>query len=207
MTIDAAKFDYAASVTNVMASMCGYVDELLSNYKQRHASRKSLGAPTIAFLGHGRCGKDTAAVYFEQISGLKYGGSTSSVVLPLISCALRQDSDFAWKDRHNNREFWFRWCNELRRQDSTMLAKMNLSRGDICVGLRSDIELVNCLDGGVIDLPVWISNSRVEKDPTVEFSEADCCLTIDNSGSKWQFYHRLRVLHRMLTSYFHEERE
>lgn len=75
---------------------------------------------------------------------------------------------------------------------------MLLAQSDIVVGLRSGEEVRACVEAGVVDLTVWIDNPRVEPDPTVEFAQADCDITIVNAGTLADYHQRLtRIIDKL----------
>lgn len=137
-------------------------------------------APKIAILGFGRAGKDTAGEIIGKMSPLRYVGSTSQVVCPMIAKDLGLTPEAAWADRHNNRMYWWRWCNEYRKDDPTKIARASLATGDLVVGLRDAIELEACKAAKLFDLILWI-NRDVPVDPTVTFRREDCDVVIDNN--------------------------
>src|SRR5690606_36787501 len=126
--------------------------------------------PVLAFLGHGQCGKDTAAEYLARITGLVYGGSTSNLLVPLIAAALGQEPGTAFAERRTKRQYWFQFFNLFREEDPALLTKLLLSKADIVVGLRSAIEVEASVQEGLVDLTVWIENPRVPPDATVTFT-------------------------------------
>jgi len=157
----------------------------------------------LALCGYGRAGKDYSAKYLCSLTAMQYGGSTSSVVAPLIANALNQPVDQTFAERHDNRMFWFEFCNALRLHDPSMLARMNLGSGDMVVGIRSEVELHACVSQGVVDYTVWVDNPRAELDPTVEYGQEDCHLTVSNCGSRLQLFEKLdKLLDLMSKTYF-----
>lgn len=161
----------------------------------------------IAILGYSRAGKDTAGIWLGEHTPLRYAGSASEIVCPLIAADLGISEEEAWKNRHIDRQFWFTWCNEFRRGDPTRLARVALEKGDICVGLRDQDEVAACVDLGLFDLTVWISSTRVPADPTVTFTSSDCDVSIDNSGSVAQFHKKLNKFCHFASIPVYEEKE
>ena len=172
-----------------------YVQDRLAAYKQRQADRTHNGTPVLMLCGHGGAGKDFAAEYLCQSTPMVYSGSTSNVVAPLIAKALgSNDVKSTFESRKQNREFWYAFCNEVRRDDPTLLAKLNLAAGDVVVGPRDSFEVYHTIEQGIVDLSVWIDNPRVAQDPTIKFGPDDCDITICNSGSRFAFYRKLDKL-------------
>jgi hypothetical protein len=93
------------------------------------------------------------------------------------------------------------WCHAFRYDDPSLLLKLALGTGDVVVGVRGKIELY--CSRKLIDYAVWVDNPRAPVDPTVEFSESDCDLSIPNHGGVTDLYRRIDVLVKMLkTSHF-----
>ncbi len=58
--------------------------------------------------------------------------------------------------------------------------------------------MYQCVDDKIVDVTVWIANDRAKEDPTVEFVEGDCDLTITNHGSMFEYYRKLDKLCALL---------
>lgn len=147
--------------------------------------------PKIAIVGYGRAGKDTAGYFLSTITALRYTGSMSNVVCPLIAKEKGISAEEAWSKRHAERDYWKNWCDEYRKDDPTKIIRACLDVADIVVGVRGDLELYTAQASGLIHTTVWIGNPRVKVDPTVDFVEEDCDLTIYNDGDYAKFYRRL----------------
>lgn len=150
----------------------------------------------ILFVGWGRAGKDEAAAYLAKITGLRYAGSFSWAALPYMSARLGIHPQLAWETRHQNRELWKRYCDELRLVDQTLLARMALQSGDICAGLRDKIELDAVKAAGLFDKIIWVERYGVPIDSTVTFEKDDPAIDfqLTNSGSLEFFHFNLRAL-------------
>lgn len=172
----------------------------LDAYHARKAKRKANNTPVIAFLGHGRAGKDTAAEYFCATADLWYAGSSSRVVLPYIADSIGLDEERAWTERHQNRMFWLNWCHAFRGLDYSLLVRMALGIGDVAVGIRGVLELDAVVNNKIVDLTVWVENDRVPVDPTVEYSKDDCDVVLCNNGSRLEFYAKLRKFYATLST-------
>ncbi len=146
----------------------------------------------LAIVGYGRSGKDTAGLFLGQITHLNYVGSTSDVVRPLIAKDLGISEEEAWATRHQNREYWKKWCDNYRKDDPAKIAKESLKHGDMVVGIRGREELEAVQAQGLVDLTIWIANPRVEKDPTVDFEISYADIVIYNDSDYATFYKRLR---------------
>jgi len=146
----------------------------------------------LLIVGLGRAGKDTAGEYLESISTLKFAGTTSRYLAPYVADRLGVTVDDAYRDRHRNRDEWYRIGNEIRENDPGILIRESLRYGDIVGGVRDWEEIVAARRGGMVDLIVWIENIWVPVDPTVKFSARECDLTIPNNWGIDEFRGRLR---------------
>ena len=61
---------------------------------------------TVAVVGPGRSGKDTAAEFLGQLTSLRYVGSTSWIGLDYMAERLGVCSMTAWESRHAHRARW-----------------------------------------------------------------------------------------------------
>lgn len=150
----------------------------------------------ILIVGHGRTGKDTACEYLAKVTQLRFAGTTSLYLAKYVAARLGVSEQEAYHTRHQNRNLWHRVGNEIRRQDPGRLIRESLQHAEIVGGIRDRAEIVVCKQDHLIDLIVWIENSRVPKDSTVTFSERDCDITIPNHWTLEEFYQRLLCLAR-----------
>lgn len=145
----------------------------------------------LAIVGPGRCGKDTAAEWFAQRTILRYWGSCSQVILPEAARRLGLSEAEAWKRRHEDRKFWRELGDEMRKDDPAALARVTLEKGDLCVGVRSHVEMRAVLDQKLVDLTVWIHRPNVPNDPTLEFGRGLADVVIENAGTLTDFHGKL----------------
>jgi hypothetical protein len=150
-------------------------------------------SPTIAILGRGRAGKDTAGEWFGSYTDLVYTGSTSMPLCMLIATKKNIPLDVCWKSRHAEREYWYNFANELRANDPTLLARISLELGDMVIGLRDDFELQACKDAGLFDLVIWIERD-VPVDPTLKFDSSACDIIIENNTTIPELHIKLQNL-------------
>lgn len=115
-------------------------------------------------------------------------------MLPLVAEARGESPEKAWAERHANREWWYLFCNEYRKNDPARIVKDCLKHSDIICGVRDGFELKAAVDQKLIDLTIWVHSPRVRVDSTVTYQEKDCDLTIDNSGSIEDLYRKLERL-------------
>lgn len=176
-----------------------YLEQLNQKYQDRSNARVSGRIPVLMLCGQGGAGKDFAAKYLCEVTPLTYSGSTSSLVAPLVaSVQYGGDVKSAFEQRRHHREYWYEFCNEVRRSDPTLLAKMNLAEGDMVVGPRDDFEVYEIMNQGVADVSIWIENPRVAPDPTVKFGAQDCDLVLMNDGGRFELCRKLDKLLKVL---------
>lgn len=149
---------------------------------------------TIMFVGHGRAGKDTACAYLSQITTLRNAGTTSKYLAQYMAGKLNLPVEEAYARRHESDEMrtkWYDGGNELRERGPTTLIRMALENGEITGGVRDLAEIVAAREEGLIDLIVWVENTRVKPDPTVKFTEREADLVIQNNWGLDEFHHRI----------------
>ena len=185
-------------VAEVRVARKSFINDLMHEYAISCDIRDREGIPALGFCGHGRAGKDLASAWLSANYNLRYSGSISKIIAPLVAYSTNRTVDEAFTDRHNDRMYWFEYCNELRRQDPTFLVKLTLGLNDMVAGIRGDIELEACRAEGVIDCAIWVENDRVPIDPTLEYGADDCDIVIRNCGPKLTYFRRLRSLAGML---------
>lgn len=149
----------------------------------------------ILFVGWGRAGKDEAAAFLAKYTGLRYAGSFSWAALPYMAARLGIHPQLAWETRHQNRELWKSYCDELRRVDQTLLARMALQSGDICAGLRDQIELEAVKSARLFDRIVWIDREGTPEDVTVTFCRNHPAIDdwIPNHGTLEDFHWQIQM--------------
>lgn len=176
-----------------IVNLAEYVDTCNTALQHRTAIRCQRCVPVIAFCGPGRCGKDSAAAWLAANYAVKYSGSVSQAILPLVANAVDRPDAEVYAERHEHRDFWFAFCNALREEDPAFLARCTLAQNDVVAGIRASAELEAVVGEGLVDLTAWVSRD-VPSDPTLEYYIEDCDIAIDNSGTRIQFYRRLRRL-------------
>lgn len=145
----------------------------------------------ILFVGHGRCGKDTAGKYLESITPLKFAGTTSEYLAPYVAAKTGQSVEDAYDQRHDNRDLWYRTGREVRAKDPGILIRESMKNGEIGGGVRDFEEIIAARCEGLVDLIVWIENLWVPVDPTVKFTARECDLVIQNNWGESDFNFRL----------------
>lgn len=146
-----------------------------------------VGPSNILIVGHGRGGKDTAADFLHGHGELRCAGSSSWFALPFISAALNRPPQKCWEERHNNRVFWFEFCNALRANDPLFLMRRALQSGNVVTGLRDRVEMDAAKSSGMFQSIVWVDRPGTPVDPTVKFTQEDCTDVIHNDGTLEEF--------------------
>lgn len=152
------------------------------------------GKPVLAFCGWGRAGKDTCSEWFRDHTELVFKGGCSYTILPRVAEARGETLEYAWATRHQNREWWYEFCNEYRKHDPTRLVRDCLEHSDVVCGIRDDFELKAVLRANLVDLAIWVNRPGIEKDKTVTYQEKDCDISIHNSGSIEDLHRKLERL-------------
>ncbi len=147
----------------------------------------------ILFVGHGRCGKDTALEICERITTLRSAGTFSRYLTPFVAREMGVSEAQAYRERHQNREEWMRIGTELRRNDPTVLARLAFANGDMSGGVRGRSEIEAIVRERLTDLIIWIDRD-VPTDPTMEFGHSWADVRISNTGSVDSFEYTLRRL-------------
>ncbi|MDE1971332.1 MAG: hypothetical protein KGI50_07200, partial [Patescibacteria group bacterium] len=112
-------------IYDVVLSVAANIDYIKKQFVDFELSNHSLST-RILIVGHGRSGKDESALYLGRRLGLRYTGSTSLAVRPLLAHAIYGKNDLLTQEhcyahRHEDREYWYEYCNLLRRIDPLML--------------------------------------------------------------------------------------
>lgn len=191
MTTPDYSFDGLAERAEVaLAAHRDYVADLEAKYTEREALRFTLKIPTLAILGMGRAGKDTAGEFLSEKFLPSKPRSSSLNALPLVAHMIGLPPEVAYAERHQHREFWIEACNALRKDDLTRLARWCLGACDVAIGLRGKEEFAAVMKTGVCDLSVWVERD-VPADPTVEFRREDCVVVIENTSTLERFHEKL----------------
>ncbi len=150
----------------------------------------------ILIVGPGRAGKDTACEYLAKITELRFAGTTSLYLAKYVAARLGVSEQEAYRTRHQNRNFWHRVGNEVRKQDPGLLIRESLKHAEIVGGVRALAEIVACRDEHLVDLIVWIDNDRVPRGSTLTFGERECDVIVPNHWGLEDFHGRLLRLAR-----------
>ena len=152
----------------------------------------------LYITGYGECGKDHAAEYIREKTGMTFASSSQFMCDHIIFDSLKlkygyKTSEECFEDRRNHRQEWADLITAFNNHDKTKLARMIFERHDIYVGIRRHDEL----DAGKSEfkcLVVWIdAEGRIQKEPstsmTVYKEQAD--IIIQNRTTIDQFHTNL----------------
>jgi dephospho-CoA kinase len=148
----------------------------------------------ILIAGMARQGKDSLCEILRDKYGLTFASSSYTAAEEFIFDKLKKEKHYqsvsqCFNDRHagENRKLWFDLITEFNHEDPARLAKIITSKNDIYCGLRSKVELEECMKQGVFDLTFWVDASdRVsyrESPDSITISAKDCMHIIDNNGT------------------------
>jgi len=148
----------------------------------------------LLVIGHARHGKDTVAQILKDGWDLNFCSSSLAAAEKVIMPKLMKDSfgnpynsvEDCFADRINHRATWKNLITEYNTPDKTRLAREIMTKNDIYVGMRCNIELGECRVCGLFDAIIWVDASyRKEPEPvssnTITIDSAD--YIIDNNGS------------------------
>lgn len=153
--------------------------------------------PTIAIVGAGECGKDTAANFLASITLLRLGCTTSQVIAPHIALEDGITPEEAHAKRREDRPRWAAKGDELcaRAGDPAFLVRESLKGGEIVVGIRRLAEIQTVKNLNLVDLVIWLDRTVV-RDTTIEFDSRMADVIIDNNGTILELERKLRKLAR-----------
>lgn len=179
---------YLALAEKGLASREDHLHQIFKAYSERQDHRRKRKLPTIAFVGHGECGKDSSAEYLAKYSELEFtGGSTSIVAAPFMAAAHDippEGVEEYWSLRREHRDHWYKFCRALESLHPLLLVKAALSRGDILSGLRA-VEEVRSAIPNIIEYFVWVDRKEAPVDHTLEFGTGFLFQTIPKNRFGW----------------------
>ena len=152
----------------------------------------------VALIGPSRCGK---AEVRERLSRLwrqpAEFGSSSWYATSFVCSALAVSREQFYEQRHQYRAFLYHFCKGIRDVDATLLVRLSLEKHRIAAGMRDKAELSACRKAGLLPLVIWIDR-EVPSDPTLELTEDDADLVLNNHGSLLDLDRRVDALGRSL---------
>ena len=128
----------------------------------------------ILIIGQGRHGKDTVAEILRDKYGVSFMSSSeacSEVLKPVLDVVNGEKSAAEhFNERHSHRMLWMKLISLYNSADKAALAKYILSKTDVYVGMRSQLEYDECLRQKLFDVVWYVDASRRVDyvDPTSE---------------------------------------
>ena len=128
----------------------------------------------ICIIGHARHGKDTLAEMINQRYGYKSESSSQAASRLFLYDALKDKYGYktpeeCFEDRVNHRAEWFDMICEYNKNYPGQLAADIMKSNDIYTGMRSNRELVACIDDGIFDLVIGVFDPMKPLEPRDSF--------------------------------------
>lgn len=119
----------------------------------------------LLIVGHKNHGKDTVAEMMQDIYGFTFESSSVAAARIFLYEKLKVKYGYGsfmecFKDRDNHRPEWYNEIENYNREDKARLAKDILATSNIYVGMRSEIEIDECLRQNLFDLIIGIYDPR-----------------------------------------------
>jgi dephospho-CoA kinase len=160
----------------------------------------------LLVLGHMRHGKDTFAEILNEQFGLRFKSSSVAASEIFIYDALKDKYGYkspkeCFEDRINHRQEWHEMIVEYNKDDKARLAKVILKEADCYVGMRSGLEIEECIRQGLFDLIVWVDASkRLPPEPSTSFNidQSYADIIVDNNGTYEEFVARVHRIGKVL---------
>jgi hypothetical protein len=146
--------------------------------------------PRLTIIGPSRAGKDTAAEYLVEEWGYTYGGSCSIYITQYLCDTFGLDFEETHSKRHENRDLYRALGDFLRRSDPAYFVRKSMKVGNICVGVRSEVEFEAGAAEGLLGYVLYIHKKGCI-DTTFELSSTYAGLIVDNRGTKEDMYREL----------------
>lgn len=160
----------------------------------------------LLIIGHAQHGKDTVAEMIEELFDYSFKSSSIAASEIFLYEALKDKYGYAnpiecFKDRVNHRKEWHDLICEYNREDKARLAKVILSKVDIYVGMRSNVEVEECQHQGLFDYILGVYDYRKSEEHKGSFDinlweKSD--LIIPNSQGLYELKERVRKLKPLL---------
>jgi hypothetical protein len=156
---------------------------------------------TIAFVGHGRHGKDECCRLWAEITGGVNAGTLSKYLTPVVgqymeAVGLPADPDICdFEQRHLHRDIWRAAGDWYRQHDPARLVKDALMHGNITGGIRGDKEIWAARP--LLDLIVWVQRPGYGEDPTMDYGMEEADVVIYNDGSLKCLESKLRRMYNV----------
>lgn len=129
----------------------------------------------ILIIGHARHGKDTTAELLNEL--YKFTFESSSVAASRIFLYERLAEKYGYgtfqecfEDRVNHRAEWHREISDYNKEDKARLAKAILQTSNMYIGMRSNVEVEECITQGLFDWIIGIYDPRKPEEPKDSFN-------------------------------------
>lgn len=156
----------------------------------------------ILIIGHARHGKDTAAEMLQQLYGYTFESSSVAAARIFLFDVLKEKYGYGsfiecFNDRVNRRAEWHDAICEYNKDDKARLAKDILAGSNMYVGMRSDVEVEECIKQGIFDHVIAVYDPRKPEEDKCSFNidiwkKAD--FVVPNSEGFTELFQRLKNL-------------
>lgn len=153
-------------------------------------------------VGHGRHGKDSAALVLGSELNLTFQSSSWIMIhTPEIYSKFPQYSGPSdlFANRHKHRAELYDAIVEYNTPDASKLSQKIFDQCDMYVGLRNVKELK--ASRHLADLVIWVdaqSRMPLESQASMTITSADCDIIVENNFDEADFHQKLRKLCKLL---------
>jgi nicotinamide riboside kinase len=163
----------------------------------------------LLIIGHARHGKTTSANFLSNRFNLKFSDSSRAAAEIFLYDKLKdkygyKDFEECYEDRVNHREEWFDEICRFNEKDPARLAKEIMKTADIYCGMRSNREILKCVEDNVFDYIIFIYNPDLPYEDAnsfdIDFDKLPEHYTITNEPYRgmWHLEMQLTALLREL---------
>lgn len=160
----------------------------------------------VLILGHARHGKDTCAEILQEHFEFTFQSSSVAASEIFIYGTLKEKYGYetaqeCFEDRVNHRAEWHDMICKYNEMDKALLAKDILAHNDCYVGMRSGLEIDECVRQGIFDLIIWVDASErlpLEDASSFNIDKSYADVILDNNGTLEQFTRRVLNLGKIL---------
>jgi dephospho-CoA kinase len=154
----------------------------------------------LLILGHARHGKDSFAEILQEQFGFRFKSSSVAASEIFIYDVLKENYGYespeeCFEDRVNHRQEWHEMICEYNEHDKARLAKDILKDADCYVGMRSGLEIEECVKQELFDLIIWVDASErlpLEGKESFNIDESYADFIVPNNGTLEEFTNRVR---------------
>lgn len=128
----------------------------------------------LLIIGHARHGKTEAAKILTKEIGFRFKDSSQASAEIFLFDKLKDKYGYknfneCFEDRVNHREEWFEEICKFNKDDPSRLAKAIMKSANIYCGMRSNREIIKCIEDKVFDFILNIYNPRLPKESSESF--------------------------------------